>query len=162
MFTKLRNLRDRIVLWLTLKLHLDIPDLQQTARPKPGVIYYYIGRLVRLVANPRPLRLRSDNLTVEELRILRECNQFDVKEVQRCQELRTHIYDEVCAQCILHKLSLPCHKVHNYRCVSDGSPVVRRVTIITQPKQPQDLCMYYHYELIKGLPEDYETINSKK
>lgn len=155
MMRKFLKLRDKIMLWIIIKFKLDIPDLQQTPHPKEGVYYYYYGRLVKLVRNPHCLRLRAENLTVEELRILRECNQFDPKEVRQCQQLRTHVYDDICSRCALHQLALPCHKEHNYRAFNDQFG--RRRTSVTQPRKPQDLCFKYHYELIKGLPNDTIT-----
>lgn len=116
-FLKLRTIGDRLLIWAILRLRIKLPDLQQTARPKPHRLYYYYGRWLRLVPHDR-----ETSLWVRE-----NINSHTAFGNDRVAEaLRSHI----CSSCALFRIGLPCHKY--------------------QGATTEDLCLRYHYHLVKG------------
>lgn len=158
-FNYLKKLKDQFILWFIIKRNMRIPDLQQTERPKPGVYYYYYGRIVRLAENSMPARMRIKHLSDDELRIMRYRDDSNAEEIKLYNELCEHIFAEPCSQCALHRLGLPCRKVYNYRIIWNNG---RRQSVTLQPNEPQDLCFNYHYELIKGKSTDYDITQENK
>ncbi len=87
MFARLRKLKDRLTIWAILRLNVKLPDLQQTPAPKPGTIYYYYGRWVKLVKHNKVVNHDIDILNPDSLA------------------------EHICTGCALHRLGLPCKKV---------------------------------------------------
>lgn len=87
MFAKFQRLKDRLTIWAILRLNVKLPDLQQTPKPRPGTIYYYYGRWVKLVRHHKDNGANYIAAMSDE-----EKNQF------------------ICTKCALHRLGLPCHK----------------------------------------------------
>lgn len=87
MFAKFQRLKDRLTIWAILRLNVKLPDLQQTPKPRPGTIYYYYGRWVKLT------RHHKDSVAPKV---------FEWTDDQKT--------DWICQKCALHQLGLPCHK----------------------------------------------------
>ena len=80
-------MKDRLTIWAILRLNVKLPDLQQTPSPRPGTIYYYYGRWLKLV------RHHSESRIVEKM----------------ATDARV---EYVCQGCALYRLGLPCKKVY--------------------------------------------------
>lgn len=101
MIKKLRLLRDRLAIWAIQRFNFKLPDLQQTDYVKPGRVYYYYGRWVRLM--PQPTEVKDYIRNVFELEGVRDIIPDHIGEC---------VAEKMCTHCALHILGLPCKKHH--------------------------------------------------
>lgn len=99
MIKKFRLLRDRLSIWAILRFNFKLPDLQQAESVKPGRVYYYYGRWVRLVSQPTEVKGFINALFEDQ----------GVTDVVP-DSLGEIIAEKVCPFCALHRLGLPCRK----------------------------------------------------
>ena len=136
---KLQRLIDSLNIWAVRHFRLDLPDLVREQSPKPGQLYYYYGRWLRLVRHDDATQKwlanygRDHNLL---LTAIPDNLLSGVDEINEKNQIFCDLAANICTHCALRILDLPCRK--------------------SRRSYPNDQCLNHHYELIKGKNHDEE------
>jgi hypothetical protein len=139
---KLQHWLDMLTIWAIHRFNVQLPDLQREEHPKPGKIYYYYGRWLRIVPHDKPTAaLVKDYLRTHPVHLL-DISDDDLSRIGRLNEkvaIQNEIAARLCPTCIFSRLGLPCKKVYR------------------MPSRLSDLCFTHKYQLIKGKKYDEEV-----
>ncbi len=134
MIKKLQQLRDRLTIWAIYRFNIQLPDLLRTDNPRPGRIYYYYGRWLKLVPHSQETAARLRRFRKQHDMFILNVPDHLLQSVDRLNEkmiIQKELANIVCEDCAIRKLAIPCKKKHN-TSIDD------------------DTCLTHTYKLIKG------------
>ena len=142
----IRKIREKLTIWAIHHFRLKLPDLIREERPRPGKIYYYYGRWIKLVQHDAVTRRKvadfcdQQNMNLLDISddALIRCGQIDQK-----IKLQNSLHDLICTGCPLNLIGLPCKKVY-----------------LSQSRK-SDLCLTHRYVIIKGKEYGEEILSRR-
>lgn len=140
---RIKHLIDIITIWAINRFHIQLPDLLREQQPRPGRLYYYYGRWLRLQRHNAITRRRISDFCNQHNMHLLDMPDNALAQAGMLDEkirLQNSLHDMICTSCPLLIIGLPCRKVY------------------TDKSRKSDLCLQYHYKIIKGKNHAEEDI----